>query len=123
VQQAAAQLPSGYAALLKDIKVIDRLSRGLAHEFPDRRGFSPRNLLFMRVFADGYADETIVKQLVSLSPWDHDVWATANCAGGACTIAVGHNVRVQQIEAELARGAKPPPAPKKKPIRFRPEGR
>jgi predicted nuclease of restriction endonuclease-like (RecB) superfamily len=85
----ARQKQEGWGA-----KVIDRLSRDLAHEFPDMRGFSPRNLLFMRAFADGYADETIVKQLVSLLPWGHDVWATANCAGGACTNAVGHNIRV-----------------------------
>jgi len=51
----------------------DRLSRDLAREFPDMKGFSPRNLLFMRAFADGYADETIVKQLVSLLPWEHVV--------------------------------------------------
>ena len=55
-------------------KVIDRLSHDLAHEFPDMKGFSPRNLLFMRAFADEYADETIVKQLVSLLPWGHVVW-------------------------------------------------
>lgn len=62
----------------------------------------------MRAFADGYADETIVKQLVSLLPWGHVVRATANSASGACTSAVGYNVRVH-LEAELARGTKPPP--------------
>ena len=32
-------------------------------------GFSPRNLLFMRSFAEAYPDATIVKQLVSQLPW------------------------------------------------------
>jgi predicted nuclease of restriction endonuclease-like (RecB) superfamily len=32
-------------------KVIDRLSRDLMHEFPDMKGFSVRNLKYMRKFA------------------------------------------------------------------------
>ena len=32
-------------------RVIDRLSRDLNDAFPDMKGFSPRNLLFMRAFA------------------------------------------------------------------------
>jgi predicted nuclease of restriction endonuclease-like (RecB) superfamily len=37
------------------------------------KGFSPRNMLFMRAFAEAYTDETIVKQLVSQLPWGHVV--------------------------------------------------
>jgi predicted nuclease of restriction endonuclease-like (RecB) superfamily len=151
VQQALAQLPSGYAALLNDIKarvraaqlkaglavnrelvllywhigreilarqkqegwgakVIDRLSRDLTHEFPDMKGFSPRNLLFMRAFADGYADETIVKQLVSLLPWGHIVRLGQAVKPPAerewyvrATVEHGwsRNVLVHQIETDL----------------------
>ena len=32
-------------------KVIDRLSQDLRQAFPDQRGFSPRNLKYMRAFA------------------------------------------------------------------------
>lgn len=54
-------------------KIIDRLARDLRTEFPDMKGFSPRNMLFMRAFAEAYTDETIVKQLVSQLPWGHVV--------------------------------------------------
>lgn len=37
----------------------------LRRDFPEMKGFSPRNLLFMRAFAEAYPDQEIVKQLVS----------------------------------------------------------
>jgi predicted nuclease of restriction endonuclease-like (RecB) superfamily len=49
-------------------KVIDRLSHDLRDAFPDMKGFSPRNLQFMRAFAELYRDGEIVKQLVSQLP-------------------------------------------------------
>jgi predicted nuclease of restriction endonuclease-like (RecB) superfamily len=52
-------------------KVIDRLSHDLRDAFPDMKGFSPRNLQFMRAFAELYRDGEIVKQLVSQLPWGH----------------------------------------------------
>lgn len=33
-------------------KVIDRLADDLRREFPDMKGFSPRNLKYMRAFAE-----------------------------------------------------------------------
>ena len=54
-------------------KVIGRLSRDLLHEFPDMRGFAPRNLQFMRAFAHAYREEPIVKQVVSQIPWGHNI--------------------------------------------------
>ncbi|ABQ27751.1 PDDEXK nuclease domain-containing protein [Geotalea uraniireducens] len=54
-------------------KVTERLARDLRAEFPDMKGFSPRNLLFMRAFAEAYTDEEKVKQLVSQLPWGHIV--------------------------------------------------
>jgi len=41
----------------------------------------------------------------------------------AAQISWGYDVRIHQLEAELTRGAKPPSAPKKKPIGFKPERR
>lgn len=54
-------------------KIVTRLSRDLSREFPDIKGFSPRNLLFMRAFAESYRGITMVKQLVSQIPWGHIV--------------------------------------------------
>ena len=52
-------------------KVIDRLAHDLRKEFPDMKGFSSRNLLFMRSLAEAFPDKTIVKQVVSQIPWGH----------------------------------------------------
>ena len=43
-------------------KVIDRLAADLRKEFPEMKGFSSRNLLFMRGFAEAFAEESIVMQ-------------------------------------------------------------
>ncbi len=52
-------------------RVIDRLAADLREAFPEMKGFSPRNLLFMRSFAEAYPDAKNVKQLVSQLPWGH----------------------------------------------------
>ncbi len=52
-------------------KVIDRLSADLREAYPDMQGFSSRNLLFMRSFAEACPDARKVKQLVSQLPWGH----------------------------------------------------
>lgn len=54
-------------------KVIDRLAEDLNSEFPGQQGYSKRNLLFMRGFAEAIPDEEIVKQPVSQIPWGHIV--------------------------------------------------
>jgi predicted nuclease of restriction endonuclease-like (RecB) superfamily len=50
-------------------KVIDRLSHDLKTAFPDMTGFSPRNLKYMRTFADAWTDRTIVQRCVAQLPW------------------------------------------------------
>ena len=55
-------------------KVIDRLSVDLNREFPDQKGFSARNLKYMRKFAENYPDMEIVQQAAAQIPWFH------NCA-------------------------------------------
>ena len=52
-------------------KVIDRLARDLRAEFPEMKGFSPRNLKYMRAFASAYKDEVIVQQSAAQLPWFH----------------------------------------------------
>lgn len=54
-------------------KVIERLAKDLRTEFPDIKGFSPRNLHYMRAFAESYPDETMVQQVVANLPWGHNV--------------------------------------------------
>ena len=54
-------------------KVVDRLAHDLRLEFPDMNGLGPRNLLFMRAFAQAYGDREVVKQLVSQIPWGHNI--------------------------------------------------
>ncbi|OIP31627.1 MAG: hypothetical protein AUK47_22150 [Deltaproteobacteria bacterium CG2_30_63_29] len=53
------------AALGWGSKVIPLLAQYLRVAFPDMRGFSERNLRFMRQFAEVWPDPAIVKQLVS----------------------------------------------------------
>ncbi len=52
-------------------KVIDRLGRDLQARFPGLEGFSPRNLKYMRSFAEAWPDPEIVAQGVALLPWGH----------------------------------------------------
>jgi predicted nuclease of restriction endonuclease-like (RecB) superfamily len=54
-------------------RVIDRLSADLQERFPDSRGFSPRNLKYMRAFAEAWPDPDFVQRSVALLPWRHHV--------------------------------------------------
>lgn len=42
-------------------KVIDRLSQDLQREFPGQQGFSPRNLKYMRAFAEAWPETGMVQ--------------------------------------------------------------
>ncbi len=53
-------------------KVIDRLAFDLSKAFPDMRGFSPRNLKYMRAFATAWPDKAIVQQAAAQIPWFHN---------------------------------------------------
>jgi len=50
-------------------KVVDRLSHDLKTTFPDMSGFSPRNLKYMRKFAEAWPDRVIVQRTVAQIPW------------------------------------------------------
>ena len=54
-------------------KVIDRLARDLRSEFPEMKGFSPRNLKYMRAFAETYPDKQIVQELLAQITWYHNL--------------------------------------------------
>lgn len=54
-------------------KIIDRLSFDLKHSFPEMSGFSPRNLKYMRKFAETWPDQTIVQEVLAQIPWYHNL--------------------------------------------------
>lgn len=54
-------------------KVIARLAQDLKQEFPEMKGLSRTNLLYMRAFAAAWTDEQIVQQVVGQIPWGHNV--------------------------------------------------
>jgi predicted nuclease of restriction endonuclease-like (RecB) superfamily len=54
-------------------KVIDRLAGDLRRAYPEMTGLSPRNLKYMRAFAEAWPEEPIVQQLVAQIPWGHCV--------------------------------------------------
>ena len=93
-------------------KVIDSLARDLHQSFPDMKGLSPRNLKYMRAFAEAWPEEPIVQQAAAQIPWFHNctlldkvkdplerLWYTQQ------TIANGwsRNVLILQIESGLYR--------------------
>lgn len=50
---------------------MDRLAADLRLEFRAMKGFSRRNLLYMRAFAAAWPDEAVVQQPVAQLPWGH----------------------------------------------------
>ena len=54
-------------------KVIDRLASDLTAAFPDMKGFSRRNLLYMRRFAEEWPDFEFVQQAVAQLPWGQNL--------------------------------------------------
>ncbi|MEM7796256.1 MAG: PDDEXK nuclease domain-containing protein [Cyanobacteria bacterium P01_C01_bin.118] len=54
-------------------KVIDRLSQDLKREFPTMKGFSPRNLKYMRAFAEANSDSQIVQEILAQITWYHNI--------------------------------------------------
>ena len=54
-------------------KVIDRLAEDLRAAFPDMKGFSPRNLKYMRAFAQSWPDAEFVQEVLAQLPWGHNL--------------------------------------------------
>jgi predicted nuclease of restriction endonuclease-like (RecB) superfamily len=93
-------------------KVIERLATDLHAEFPEMKGLSRTNLLYMRGFAENWPEESIVQQLVGQIPWGHNVrllelvknpderlWYVQQTIQNGCR----RNVLVMQIEGGLYR--------------------
>ncbi len=91
-------------------KVIERLAQDLRNAFPDMKGFSPRNLKYMRAFAEAWPDAGFVQQAAAQLPWFHlctliDKLKTPQEREWYLARAVEHNwsrnVLVIQIETRL----------------------
>lgn len=54
-------------------KVIDQLAHDLLREFPEMKGFSPRNLKYMRAFAEAWPEESIVQAALAQLTWYHQI--------------------------------------------------
>ncbi|QJC55328.1 Putative nuclease YhcG [Polaromonas vacuolata] len=54
-------------------KVIEQLAKDLTAAFPKMKGFSRRNLLYMRSFAEEWPDFEIVQQAVAHLPWGQNL--------------------------------------------------
>lgn len=54
-------------------KVIERLAHDLHIAFPEMKGFSRANLMYMRAFAEAWPEAEIVQQAVGQLPWGHNL--------------------------------------------------
>jgi predicted nuclease of restriction endonuclease-like (RecB) superfamily len=54
-------------------KIVDRLSVDLKNAFPEETGFSPRNLKYMRKFAEAWTELEIVQRTVAQIPWRSNI--------------------------------------------------
>ncbi|HQD14889.1 MAG TPA: DUF1016 N-terminal domain-containing protein [Ottowia sp.] len=91
-------------------KVIDRLAQDLRSAFPDMKGFSPRNLKYMRAFAQAWPDQAFVQEVLAQLPWYHqlallDKLQSTHERQWYAAKAIEHNwsrhVLVMQIESRL----------------------
>ncbi len=101
----ARQAEQGWGA-----KVIDRLAHDLHTAFPDMKGFSLRNLKYMRAFAESWPDAEFVQEALAQLPWYHqlallDKLETIESRRWYAAKAIEHNwsrnVLVMQIESRL----------------------
>jgi predicted nuclease of restriction endonuclease-like (RecB) superfamily len=54
-------------------KVIDRLADDLRREFPEMKGFSGRNLKYMKTFGEAYPDGQFVQEVLAQITWYHNI--------------------------------------------------
>jgi predicted nuclease of restriction endonuclease-like (RecB) superfamily len=91
-------------------KVIDRLAQDLRAAFPVMKGFSPRNLKYMRAFAEAWPDAEFVQEVLAQLPWYHqlallDKLPDAESRRWYAAKAIEHNwsrnILAMQIETRL----------------------
>ncbi|GFU21032.1 putative nuclease YhcG [Nephila pilipes] len=91
-------------------KIIDQLSKDLRSAFPEMKGFSPRNLKYMRKFAEEYSDIEFVQEPLAQLTWYHNVTLLEKIESRETRLfyikeAIEHgwsrNIMVMQIELGL----------------------
>jgi len=91
-------------------KVVERLAQDLRAAFPDMKGFSPRNLKYMRAFAEAWPDDEFVQAVLAQLPWYHqlallDKLNSTESRRWYAAEAIKHNwsrnILVMQIESGL----------------------
>jgi len=101
----ARQAEQGWGA-----KVIERLAHDLRTAFPEMKGFSPRNLKYMRAFAEAWPDTEFVQAVLAQLPWYHqlallDKLDSPESRRWYASQAIEHNwsrnILVMQIETRL----------------------
>ncbi len=90
--------------------MIERLAQDLRSAFPDMKGFSPRNLKYMRAFAEAWPDQSFVQGVLAQLPWYHQLALLDKLPGPEtrrwyASKAIEHNwsrnILVMQIETHL----------------------
>lgn len=93
-------------------RVIDRLAADLRDAFPEMKGFSPRNLKYMRAFAAAWPEREIVQHTVAQLSWRQNLALIEKLANSrdrlwyaAKTLEHGwsSNILTLQIEAQAHR--------------------
>jgi predicted nuclease of restriction endonuclease-like (RecB) superfamily len=64
-------------------KIIDRLAGDLRDAYPDMKGFSPRNLKYMRAFSAAWPDRAIVQGPLAQITWYHNIALLEKVSTGA----------------------------------------
>lgn len=90
--------------------IIGRLAKDLRAQFPAMDGLSPRNLGYMKAFAQAWPDEAILQTLLAKLTWYHnisliqrvkDLEARIWYANQAIQYGWSRNILVMQIESHL----------------------
>ena len=90
-------------------KIIDRLSYDLRQQFPEMKGFSPRNLKYMRSFSAAWPERTIVQRCVAQLSWRHNIVLLEKLklvderlwyAAKSYEHGWSHNILIMQIESQ-----------------------
>jgi predicted nuclease of restriction endonuclease-like (RecB) superfamily len=91
-------------------RIIDRLSADLKDAFPEMSGFSPRNLKYMRKFAESWPDRAIVQGPLAQITWYHNLALLEKCkepetrlwyAGKIVENGWSRDILVMQIESSM----------------------
>src|SRR5678815_3414675 len=92
--------------------IIPRLAKDLKAQFPEMQGLSPRNLGYMKAFAEAWPEEAILQATLAKLPWYHNITLLQKVkdreerlwyAQAAIENGWSQKVLVIQIEADLHR--------------------